>query len=302
MISRLAKYLNDNAYLLLLLTTLFWAGNFVLGRGIAGHIPPIALSWFRWVFAFAILLPFTLPYLRKDWPVIKQNIPILTFLGVLGVGSFNTLAYIGLNDTTAINALILQTSGPALIMIGAFATFGERVSYIQFIGLLIALPGVLIIILKGELTVLSQMSLNTGDIWIFVAMVSWTIYTILLRFRPQIHAFSLASVTFGIGALFVTPFFLGEMLYGHVITFDTTTLLSVAYVAIFPSTLAYIFYNRGVELIGPNQAGAFLYIVPLFGAVLAILLLGETLQTYHLWGFLIIFIGVWMISHHKNKV
>lgn len=294
--NKLIKLLFDNAYILLLLTTLFWAGNFVLGRGVAGHVPPIALSWFRWIFAFLIIMPFTLSYVRKDWNVIKKNIPVLAMLGIFGVGSFNTLAYIGLNHTTAINALILQTSGPVLIMIGAYLALKEHVTPLQILGILLSIPGVVIIIARGDLSILSQMSLNIGDAWIVAAMISWAIYTILLRFRPNIHFLSLAFITFAIGALFVTPFFIAEIAAGKVIILDKTTALSVLYVSIFPSTLAYLFYNRGVELIGPNRAGAFLYVVPLFGAALAIALLGEQLKFYHAIGLGLIVAGVWLTS------
>lgn len=298
--SRYAKILFQNAYILLLLTTLFWAGNFVLGRAVAGHVPPIALSWCRWFFAFMIIFPFTISHLKNDWPVIKKNIPVLIMLGVFGVGCFNTFAYIGLNDTTAINALILQTSGPVLIVILAVFLFKDRISYIQLLGLFLAIPGVLIIILKGDLSALYQMSLNVGDVWIFAAMASWAVYTNILRFKPQIHWLSVTAVTFAIGVVFVTPFFIGEMAMGRVLSFDVTTLLAVGYVCIFPSILAYIFYNRGVELIGANRAGSFLYVVPLFGTGLAILLLGETLQLYHLVSLVLIMFGVWLASK-KNK-
>lgn len=281
---------------------LFWAGNFVLGRGVAGHVPPIALSWFRWIFAFLILFPFTFSYVVKDWPVIRQNIPVIILLGVLGVGCFNTFAYIGLNHTTAINALTMQSSGPVLIMLVAFFFFGEKVSRIQMLGILISLPGVLSIIAKGDWEILANMSLNIGDAWVLTAITCWAFYTVLLRLKPDIHWLSFASITFGVGSLFVTPFFIGEMILVKVPTFDVTTFLAVLYVSVFPSILAYIFYSRGVELIGASRAGAFLHLVPMFGGALAILLLGEVLKPYHIIGFSLIMIGVFLASRTGTKV
>ena len=296
MVSRVAQFVFSNAYILLCLTALFWAGNFVLGRGVSGHIPPIALSWFRWVFAFCLILPFTIQQVRQDWDIIKANIPNLAFLGILSVGTFNTLAYIGLNYTTAINGLVLQSSGPILIAIFGFFIFSDKISRLQVLGIIASLIGVFIVIFKGDIYALQKLTLNVGDIWVFAAMVTWAIYTVFFRTRPPIHWKSFIAVTFGIGAIAITPFFIGEQMLGAELHFDMKTYLSLAYVSIFPSTLAYLFYNRGVELIGANRAGVFLHMVPLFGTVMAIVLLGEALHLFHVLGFALILSGVWLAS------
>ena len=296
MFSRISKFLFSNAYVLLCLTALFWAGNFVLGRGISGHIPPISLAWFRWTLAFCLVLPFTYAQVQQDWPVIKKNILNLTFLGILSVGAFNTLAYIGLNYTSAINALILQSSGPVLIAIMAFFIFKDRLSAFQMVGIVASLIGVFVVIFKGDISAIQSLQMNIGDIWIFTAMAVWAVYTVFYRTRPNIHWKSFIAVTFGIGALAITPLFIGELMMGGELKFDIMTVLSFLYVAIFPSTLAYLFYNRGIELVGANRAGAFLHMVPFFGGVLAIIFLGESLQLFHIVGFALILSGVWLAS------
>lgn len=285
-----------NAPLLLTLTATFWAGNFVVGRAIHGHVPPVALSWARWTIAFLIVLPFALPHLRRDWPVIRKSLGILILLGTIGVGSFNTFVYIGLNHTLALNALVLQASGPVLIAITTFLAFGDRVSPRQAIGIVLAMCGVLYMVTKGELEALTSLRLNRGDLWVMAALITWGIYTAYLRKRPTVHWLSFIAMTFLVGALAVTPFFIAEHLSGWHFQPTMKTMLAVGYVSVFPSILAYIFFNRGVELIGGNRAGAYLYLVPLIGSILAIAVLGERLAAYHLIGFILVLAGVILAS------
>jgi len=299
MFTRLFEKLYANAYLLLALTALFWAGNFVVGRGVHGHVPPIALAWSRWSVATLIILPFAVSHLKRDWPLIRASLPILFFFGTIGVGAFNSLSYTGLNYTTALNALILQSSGPVLIVLASVAFFGDRVSLRQGVGIAISITGVLFMVARGELAVLKDFVLNWGDFLIVAALALWGLYTAFLRKRPEIHWLSFVAVTFLIGALVNTPFYVWEHISGRQLHFDTETMASIAYVAVFPSVLAYICYNRGVELIGANRAGVCLYLVPLFGAVMAIALLGEEPHAYHLIGITLILSGV-VLSARKG--
>lgn len=289
---RPATALMDNAYLLLILTTAFWSGNFVVGRGVHGSVPPIALAWCRWTIAFLIVLPFALPHLRRDWPALKANAGIMFLLGAFGIGCFNSFAYIGLNDTTALNGLVLQSSGPIFIALATFVFFGDRISGRQAIGILISLTGVLVIIARGDIEILMQLKLNKGDGWIFAAFVAWAIYTAFLRKRPDVHMLSFLAAIFLIGVAVNTPFLVIEHLAGARLQPTPGALLAILYVAIFPGIVAYIFYNRGVQLIGANRAAPFLNLVVLFGALLAIVLLGESLQLYHLAGMALILPGV----------
>ena len=286
----------DNAYILMTLTALFWGGNFVLGRGIAEHIPPIALSCLRWSFATLIFAPFAFSHTRKDWPEIKKNWPIILFLGVIGGGTFNTMTYIGLGHTTALNALIIQSSGPVLIAIAAYLVFSDRMTPSQLLGVAISLTGVLWVISSGDLEKLKALTLNPGDLIIFFAFGTWAIYTIYLRKRPDIHWTSFILILSVIAALINLPLWAWEHVAMRQIEPTMTTFLSVAYVAIFPSVLAFIFFNRSVELIGANRTSVFMHLVPLFGTGLAILLLGEKLMPYHLAGFALIITGVFFAA------
>ncbi len=292
MIRRLADTLYSNAYLLLSLTALFWAGNYVVGRGVHGHVPPVALAWARWVLATLIVLPFAWPHLKRDWPAIRANWPVLVFLGVSGAGLFNTLAYLGLNYTTALNGLVLQSSAPVLIVLATFLMFGDRIRAPQGFGIALSLAGVLGMVARGDIGVLASFQLNKGDILLLMAMVTWAVYTAFLRKRPDIHWLSFTAVTFATAAALNTPLVMAEHLSGWQLQPDFETALAIAYVSVFPSVLAYICYNRGVELIGANRSGVFMHLVPFFGAALAIGLLGEEPRAYHAVGIALILAGV----------
>ena len=292
----IARKLFDNAYIMMTLTALFWGGNFVLGRGIADHIPPIALSSLRWGLATLIFAPFAIAQTRADWPEIKKNWPMLAFLAIIGGGTFNTMTYIGLNHTTALNALVIQSAAPVLVAIAAYLVFSDRMSRSQILGIAVSLTGVLWVISTGNIDKLISLRLNTGDLLILFAFATWAIYTIYLRQRPEIHWKSFILVLSLIAALVNIPFWIYEHVAIRRIEPDMTTCLSIAYVAIFPSVIAFIFYNRSVELIGANRASIFMHMVPLFGTILAILLLGEELKTYHLIGFALILAGIFMAA------
>ena len=281
-----------NAPILLSLTSLFWAGNFVIGRGMHETVPPLAMATLRWIIAFSLLLPFAFQKLKQDWPVLRQNAPILFLLGVTGVGCFNSFAYIGLNHTSALNGLIIQSAGPVLIILMGLVMHGERMSRAGLLGLVISMSGVLAIISQASLPRLQALSLNEGDLWILAAMAIWALYTVLLRQRPQIHPMSFLATTFFIGAIVNIPFFAWEHAAIRQLQITPASLAGLAYISIFPSILAYLFYNRGVALIGSNKAGTFLHLIPLFGSALAVLFLGEQLFFYHLLGFALILLGV----------
>lgn len=299
MIRRLADALYSNAYLLLTLVSLFWAGNFVVGRGVHGDVPPIALAWTRWLFATLIVLPFALSYLKRDWPVIRANWLGLTLLGIIGVGSFNTFTYIGLNHTTALNALVLQSSGPVLIALTCFVAFADKLTPKLMLGIAISLVGVMVVVTHGNPAILARLTVNQGDLWILAAIVTWAVYTAFLRKRPKIHWLSFTATTFFVGMAVNTPLFLAEHYSGWQLQWDRQTLLAIAYVTIFPGIIAYIFYNRSVELIGGARTGLCLHLVPVFGAALAILLLDETLQIHHVAGFALVLLGV-VLAARKN--
>jgi drug/metabolite transporter (DMT)-like permease len=296
MLRRLTTRLYDNAYLLLSFMALCWAGNQVLGRAVAGHIPPITYSFLRWSLATVIVLPFALPHVRRDWPVIRTRWRYLAFVGAIGGGLFNTLQYIALNHTTALNSLVLNSTGPIFIAMASFLIFRERLTLRQAGGTAVSMAGVLGIITKGDLDVLHTLAFNNGDLLLLTGMATNGIYTALLRDRPVIHWLSFLFMLFLVSALVVLPFLMWEIASGARMEVTSFTLAAVAYVAIFPSVVAYICLTRGVELIGANRSGIFLHMIPLFGALLAIGLLGEPLRVFHVIGFALILCGVALAS------
>jgi drug/metabolite transporter (DMT)-like permease len=296
MLRRLTTRLYDNAYLLLSFMALCWAGNQVLGRAVAGHIPPIAYSFLRWSLATVIVFPFALPYVRRDWPVIRTHWRYLAFVGAIGGGLFNTLQYIGLNHTTALNSVVLNSTGPIFIAIASFLIFRERLTLRQAGGTAVSMVGVLAIITKDDLDMLRALAFNNGDLLLLTGMATNGIYTALLRDRPVIHWLSFLFTLFLVSALVVLPFLMWEIATGARMEVSSFTLAALAYVAIFPSVVAYICLTRGVELIGANRSGIFLHMIPLFGALLAIGLLGEPLRVYHVVGFALILCGVALAS------
>lgn len=297
MLRRLADKAFNNAHLLLSLMALFWAGNQVLGRAAAGHIPPVALSFLRWSLAALIVLPFALPHLRRDWPVVREKWLFLGFLGVIGGGAFNTLQYIGLNYTTALNSLVLNSTGPILIAIACVVIFKDRLTVRQMLGTVVSMAGVLVVVSRGELELLMTLSLNRGDLLILFAMFITAIYTAYLRLRPNIHWITFLFCMFLASGLFNLPLVLIEMIaFGKFVQPTIFTVLAIGYVSIFPSILSYFCFTRGVELIGGVRAGIFMHLIPLFGALMAIGLLGEPLALFHIVGFALILGGVALTS------
>ena len=295
-IARLASRLYDTAPLLLAVTALCWAGNQVLGRAVAGDIPPILLSFLRWTGATVLIWPFAWPHLRRDRATIRANWFYLAAFGAIGGGLFNTLQYIGLTHTTALNCLVLNSTAPIFIMMACFAIFRDRISVMQALGTAVSMIGVLAIVSRGDPAVLTTLTFNPGDLLILAAMATNSVYVAYLRRRPAIHWLSFLFCLFAASSLFNLPWVLWEVASGARMTVTPFTLLAVTYVAIVPSILAYICFTRGVELIGGVRAGVFLHLVPVFGAALAIGLLGEPLGLYHVAALGLILAGVGLAS------
>lgn len=289
-------------YLLLTLTMSFWAGNIVLGRAVAGNVPPLALAYVRWGVGLALILPFAWGSLRRDLPVIMRSLPVLSFLSLIGITAYNSLAYIGLQYTFATNALVFQSSAPLLIGLWSFVLFRDRLGAMQMAGVAISLAGVLTIIVRGDISALANLSINRGDAWILAGMFTYALYAACLRLKPEIHWLSFLAVTFFLGDLFLTPAVLWEIASGYTLRLDTQTLLTLAYVGVFPSVLAYIFFNRGIELIGANRAGPFFHLIPLIGAILAIAFLGERIEVFHIAGFAAVVAGIALTQTGGKRV
>ena len=265
--------------MLLSLTSLFWAINIVLGRFIAGTIPPVALTDIRWGGAALIALPIAWRYLRQDWPVIRRSLPILFFLSLTGITIYNTFAYHGLEMTEAINGLLMQSAGPFLIAIWSLILFRDRLTLAQFFAIIASLLGVVVIITRGDPSALLGLHLNEGDLWILAALVLYGLYSACLRMRPPIHPLSFIALTIAAGAVMLFPAAIVEYLAGRHHDPTPAAFAVLAYVAIFPSLVAYVCFNRGVELIGANRAGPFFHLMPVFGSIIAIAFLGERPRT-----------------------
>src|SRR6202795_1251477 len=282
-------WLNQQPYLLLSLTALFWAGNIVLGRYVAGHVPPMTLSCVRWIGAFFMLLPFAWPHLKRDWPALRSRLPLMVVLSATGFAINNTLCYWALQYTQALNALLMQSSGPLFVALWSLTLFGVRLTWAQLAGIMISLAGVLTLILFKK-----------GDVMFAGALLSFGLYSALMPRRPKTHQLSLICFTTGCGALLLLPFSIWEFSTGLTLKLDAPTIATLIYVVIFPSTLAYLFFNRGIALIGPNRAAPFFHLVPVFGSAMAILLLGEQPRLFHLVGYLLVLAGVVIASRQGS--
>src|SRR5713226_4114537 len=232
--------LNNQPYLLLSLTSLFWAGNIVLGRYVAGHVPPMTLSCVRWIGAFLILWPFAREHLRRDWPALRARLPLMVLLSATGFAINNALSYWALQYTQALNALLIQSSGPLFVALWSLV-FGVRLTWAQLAGIAISLTGVLTIILRGDFAALAGIQFNRGDVMFAGALLVFGLYSALMLRRPKMHQLSLISFTIGGGALLLLPFSIWEFSTGVTLTFDALTIETLIYVVIFPSTLAYLF-------------------------------------------------------------
>jgi drug/metabolite transporter (DMT)-like permease len=293
-------WLNNQPYLLLTLTSLFWAGNIVLARYVAGHVPPLTLSCVRWFGTFLILLPFAWPHLKRDWPVLCAHLPMMLLLSAIGFAFNNAISYWALQYTQALNALLIQSSGPLFVALWSLVLFGVRLTGAQLAGIAISLAGVLTIILRGDLAALASIQFNKGDVMFASSLVSFGLYSALIPRRPATHQLSFISFTTGCGAMMLVPFSIWEFSTGTTLKFDTLTLATLGYVLIFPSTLAYLFFNRGIALIGPNRAAPFFHLVPVFGSAMAIMLLGEQPRLFHLVGYLLVLAGVVIASRQAS--
>jgi drug/metabolite transporter (DMT)-like permease len=299
--TRFFAWLWHQPYLLLSLTALFWAGNAIVARAIAGEFPPMALSQLRWVFAFAILLPFAWRHVRRDWPMIRRAMGMLMVLSFTGLAAFNALIYTALNYTTAVNSVLMQPVMPLLIAACAFALYRDRLSVAQVAGIAVSLAGVVTIISRGDLHTLTSFSLNIGDVMLLGAFVVYALYSALLKRRPAIHWLSLLAVTFGWGAIMLAPALAIEWVSGARPAATVSSALALVYVVLFSSIFAFICFNRGVELIGPNRAGPFFHLIPLFGTGMAIVFLGERFTVFHAAGAALIFGGIVLASRKSSE-
>ena len=280
------------AYGMLALVMLLWAGNSIVGRAVRDDIPPFLLALLRWTGALLVIVPFAARHLVADRAAIVRNWPIILLLGLLGVAAFNAFLYSGLRYTTASNGLLLQAAIPALVLLVDFAIFRARAGLGTILGVALSTLGVVVIVFQGKLAALAQVAFNRGDALVLGGVVIWAFYTSLLRLRPALHATSFLAVTFAIGVLAMLPLAATEWQEIAAMHWTPRVIGAVVYVALLPSVVAYALFNAAVATLGPASAGQAITLMPLFGALLATLILGEQLHGHHLVGMALILGGI----------
>lgn len=284
----------SRAYLFLTLTTFFWAGNAVAGRIAVGEISPMLLITFRWFGTVALLLAIGWGQLRRDWPALRGRLPYLSVMGVVGLTAFNALFYLAAHETTAVNIGILQGAMPVIVLLGSVALFGTRLVVLQLAGVAITIAGVVLVVSRGKLAVLAGLEINQGDLLMLLASLLYASYALGLRNRPQVSPLSVLTVISAAAAIATVPLAVAEALMGRTIWPGDPGWGVVAYVTVFPSVLAQLFFIKGVSLIGPARAGVFINLVPVFAAILGVAILGEPFRWYHFGALVLVLSGIWM--------
>lgn len=293
------------AFALLGLVMLFWAGNSIVARAVHLDVPPFTLAFVRWTGALALVAPFAVKPLLRDLPALREGWKQVLLLGLLGVGAFNALLYSGLQYSTATNALLLQAGIPALVVIFDRLLFGVRSSAWQMAGTLASITGVAVIVFEGKLSAALALRLGPGDVLILASVVVWSFYTIFLRLRPAIAPVSFIAATFAIGVVSMAPLAVWEWSSGETVRWSWQVAGAFAYVAVLPSLVSYFIYNSAAHTVGPARAGQAITMMPIFGALLSALLLGEALRFYHGAGMALICLGIALgalAMRHESRV
>lgn len=279
--------------LLLTLTTLFWAGNTVAGKVAVGEVSPSLLTFSRWGFLMVILPMVYARQMRIAWPVLQTKWMYIIAMGALGLAAFNLLFYFSAHHTTAVNIGILQGAIPIVVLIGAFFMYGTRITSLQMLGVVVGLIGVITVALRGVPSQLADLTLNDGDLLMAGACVLYAGYTLGLKSRPKVSGIVLFAYFAIAGAFLSAPFAIYEWWDGSIIWPSGTGWIVIAYVTIFPSFLAQIFFLRSVDLIGPGRSGVFVNLTPIFSALFGVILLGEAFRLYHAVALALVFLGLW---------
>jgi drug/metabolite transporter (DMT)-like permease len=288
------------AYFLLTLTTACWGGNAVFGRLAVGEVSPMLLVSLRWFGVVLLLAVFANKYIRRDWPVIRANIKFLFAMGAIGFAGFNSLFYIAAHSTTAVNIGIIQGAMPALVLIGAFLFYKTPVSRLQKFGVSVTFLGVIVVGIGGDLTRLTELALNRGDLMLLFACVLYSGYTVGLRNRPETSSLGLFTALALAAFLATVPLTLTEIATDQLIWPSADGWIIVGLITLLPSFIAQITFIQGVELIGPGRAGAFINLVPMFSSIFAVSYLGETFEIFHGVALVMVLGGIWLSE--KGKV
>ena len=289
------------AYILLVLTTIFWSGNFIVGKAATIYnIPPFSLNFFRWLFAGIILFPFTFKEIILKKNYIKENIGLFIILGITSITVFNSIVYYSLYFTQVITGVLMISTIPVWIILISSLLKIEKTNIYQIFGILLSLIGVIAIVTKSDLNVIKGLEFNKGDLSIIIAMFSWAIFSTLLKKKKlEVSQITLLQVVIIFGLIFLTPIYIIELLLGNYIILEKPFFLTLAYVVIFPGLLSFLFWIKGISVIGANRSGIFLHLMPIFGSVFAIIIFKEKIMFYHLIGAIFIIFGI-RISNIKK--
>jgi drug/metabolite transporter (DMT)-like permease len=289
---------DKTAYIFLIFATLFWSGNFIVGKAASlFEIPPFTLNFYRWTFAWLILAPFTLNEILQKKNYILENIKILTILGITSITVFNSIVYFSLNFTQVINGVLMISTIPVMIIFFCWILKIEKTNFYQILGVIFSLLGVVVIVTKADVGTLLSLNFNKGDLWMVVAMFSWAMYSALLRKKKfELSQISLLQVIISAGLILLLPAYLIEMALGHKVNINLPFILTLSYVVLFPGLASFIFWIKGIALIGSNRSGIFLHLMPIFSTILAILIFKEKFMTFHLIGTIFIVTGIVLSS------
>jgi len=291
------KKLFASPHLLLALTSLFWAAHWIVARAVIPYTTPVGMAFWRWAAAILLLAPFAAPEVIRNWPAYwRARRPIL-FFGTCGTMLYNCIGYMGIRETTATNAVVFQSVTPGVIPLFAWLLFRDRIRLRTAVGLALSFAGVMAVISHLDAEVLLKMKFNPGDFWLLANVCLWALYTVCLRWKPAgmggpgfMLAVMLAGMVTGL------PIYLADVAMGGRVEVNAGVVLGILYLAAFPSTLCYFMWNRGVAAIGPAKAGAYLHLIPLAGALMAVVFLNETIHLYHVAGIALILCGVWLAT------
>ena len=292
---------NNLAYILLFLTTLFWSGNFIVGKAASIYeIPPFSLNFYRWLFAWLILLPFTYKEILKKKDYILNNLGLFIILGVTSITIFNSIVYYSLNFTQVISGVLMISTIPVMIIFISSLLKIEKTNFFQIIGVALSLIGVVFIVTKADIEILKTLNFNKGDLTMVIAMFSWATYSALLKKKKyELSQISLLEVVITFGLVFLIPIYFVEMNMGYLIKLGKPFYLTLTYVVLFPGLCSFFFWIKGISIIGANRSGIFLHLMPIFGAIMAMLIFDEKFMFYHFLGAIFILSGI--ILSNKKK-
>ncbi len=289
-------------YLLLVLAIATWAGNFVVARYMRGEIPPLTLNFLRWSGAFVVLLPLCLGKFRADVAILKRHWKWVLLMAASGVGIFHSFVYTGLQTTTVLNAGLMMAVCPIIIPGIAYLIHGDRLTMRQSMGIVASVIGVVVIITRADPDLLLSLSISTGDLWFLAAVPMWAFYSVIIKDKPQgLSSRAMMLAITGVGTLMMLPLYLWELNRLGGIPINVSTVVSIAYVSVFASVLAYFAWNKGVGDVGAIKAGPFLHLMPVFSALLAMTFLGERLEPFHFPGIALIMLGI-ALTTWKGRV